>query len=158
MIDPEKNTKQGREKNNKNLFLKEMKEKFVEEPPSIYSVSTPEGLEPCPPENERVKSIKKVKNSRGIAADKPMRSHIRSIYPHDLSRELVTVDRSGRLVLPKKIRNLFDANRFEVKVMENHIELVPVKPIRSLLGILPDLNLEAIYRDHDREVAEEDEE
>ena len=34
---------------------------------------------------------------------------------------------------------------------------VPVEPLKSLLGSLPDIDLEEIYRDHDREVDEEDE-
>lgn len=74
------------------------------------------------------------------------------------SGQVVTIDATGRMVLPKKIREHYGADRFEVREIKGHIELVPVKPIRSLLGILPDLDLEAIYRDHDSEVAEEDEE
>lgn len=69
---------------------------------------------------------------------------------------VVTVDATGRMVLPKKIRNHYEANRFVVREAEGHIELIPVKPLSSLLGILPDLDIEAIYRDHDREVEEED--
>ena len=74
------------------------------------------------------------------------------------SGPVVTIDTTGRMVIPKKIREHYGANRFVVRETQGHIELIPVKPIRSLLGILPDLDLEAIYRDHDREVAEEDEE
>ncbi|MCX6691098.1 MAG: hypothetical protein NTW33_03360 [Methanoregula sp.] len=33
-----------------------------------------------------------------------------------------------------------------------------VKPLRSLLGALPDLDMKKIYEDHDREVEREDEE
>jgi len=69
---------------------------------------------------------------------------------------VITVDATGRMVLPKKIRDHYPANRFEVREAEGHIELIPVKPLSSLLGILPDLDIEVIYRDHDREVAEED--
>ena len=71
---------------------------------------------------------------------------------------VVTIDATGRMVLPKKIREHYGADRFVVRETQGHIELVPVKPIRSLFGILPDLDLKAIYRDHDREVAKEDEE
>jgi len=71
---------------------------------------------------------------------------------------VVTIDATGRMVLPKKIREHYGADRFVVRETEKHIELVPVRPISSLLGILPDLDLKAIYRDHDREVAKEDEE
>jgi AbrB family looped-hinge helix DNA binding protein len=74
------------------------------------------------------------------------------------SGPVVTIDTTGRMVLPKKIREHYGADRFVVRETQGHIELIPVKPISSLLGILPDLDLKAIYRDHDREVAEEDEE
>ena len=69
---------------------------------------------------------------------------------------VITVDATGRMVLPKKIRDRFESNRFTVREAGGHIELIPVKPLRSLLGIFPDLDIEAIYRDHDREVAGED--
>ena len=71
---------------------------------------------------------------------------------------VITVDATGRMVLPKKIRERFESNRFKVQEAEGHIELIPVKPLSSLLGIFPDLDMEAIYRDHDREVAEENKE
>jgi len=69
---------------------------------------------------------------------------------------VITVDATGRMVLPKKIRDRFESNRFRVRETEGHIELIPVKPLSSLFGIFPDLDIEAIYRDHDREVEEED--
>ena len=69
---------------------------------------------------------------------------------------VITVDAVGRMVLPKKIRDHYPVNRFEVREAKGHIELVPVKPLRSLLGILPDLDIDEVYRDHDREVARED--
>lgn len=72
------------------------------------------------------------------------------------SGPVISVDAVGRMVLPKKIRNHYPSNRFEVREVRGHIELVPVKPLRSLLGILPDLDIEEIYCDHDREVARED--
>ena len=69
---------------------------------------------------------------------------------------VITIDATGRMVLPKKIRDRFESNRFKVREAEGHIELIPVKPLSSLFGILPDLDIEAIYRDHDREIDEED--
>ena len=69
---------------------------------------------------------------------------------------VVSVDSTGRMVLPKKIREHYDATRFRVRETEGHIELIPIPPLSSLLGILPDIDLEALYRDHDREVEEED--
>jgi bifunctional DNA-binding transcriptional regulator/antitoxin component of YhaV-PrlF toxin-antitoxin module len=69
---------------------------------------------------------------------------------------VITVDATGRMVLPKKIRERFESNKYTVREAGGHIELIPVKPLSSLLGIFPDLDIEAIYRDHDREVEEED--
>lgn len=73
------------------------------------------------------------------------------------SGPVVTIDTTGRMVLPKKIREHYGADRFVVRETEGHIELVPVKPISSLLGVLPDLDMDSVYRDHDREAAKEDE-
>jgi bifunctional DNA-binding transcriptional regulator/antitoxin component of YhaV-PrlF toxin-antitoxin module len=69
---------------------------------------------------------------------------------------VITIDATGRMVLPKKIRDRFGSNCFRVRETRGHIELIPVKPLSSLLGILPDIDLEAVYRDHDRDVEEED--
>jgi len=69
---------------------------------------------------------------------------------------VITVDATGRMVLPKKIRDRFESTRFEVRETKGHIELIPIKPLSSLFGIFPDLDIKAIYRDHDREVEEED--
>ncbi|MDD4136935.1 MAG: hypothetical protein PHT99_03455, partial [Methanoregula sp.] len=69
---------------------------------------------------------------------------------------ILAIDATGPMVLPKKIRDHYEANRFVVREAEGHIELGPVKPLHTLFGILPDIDLEAIYRDHDREVEEED--
>jgi bifunctional DNA-binding transcriptional regulator/antitoxin component of YhaV-PrlF toxin-antitoxin module len=69
---------------------------------------------------------------------------------------IIAVDATGRMVLPKKIRDNFAVNKFEVRATKGHIELIPVKSLRSLLGALPDLDVENLYREHDREVDEED--
>jgi len=66
------------------------------------------------------------------------------------------VDATGRMVLPKKIRDHFNTKRFEVRAKEGHIELIPVKPLESLFGILPEIDMKKIYQEHDHEVAEED--
>ena len=138
------------------LFLKAMKTKFAEDPQAMSTVFERKGLEQSPRKVEFMKAGKKAEMDRGIVAYEPMRSHTRSNSHEDHSRELVTIDHSGRLVLPKKIRNLFDANRFEVKATENHIELIPIKPLHTLFGILPEIDMEKIYWEHDLEVEEED--
>jgi AbrB family looped-hinge helix DNA binding protein len=72
------------------------------------------------------------------------------------TRSFITIDSTGRMVLPKKIRERFESNRFEVREVKGHIELIPVKPLTSLFGILPDIDLKKLYREHDQEVEEED--
>ena len=69
---------------------------------------------------------------------------------------VIVVDATGRMVLPKKIRDHFNTKRFEVRAKEGHIELIPVKPLESLFGILPEIDMKKIYQEHDHEVAEED--
>ncbi len=70
---------------------------------------------------------------------------------------VISIDATGRLVLPKKIRDHYHATKFEVRETKGRIELIPLKPLSSLFGIFPDLDIEALYREHDREVEEEDE-
>ena len=51
--------------------------------------------------------------------------------------ENVTVDKSGRLVIPKKVRDEFDTNVFSVEVEKNSIVLRPKKGLRGLFGKFP---------------------
>lgn len=96
------------------------------------------------------KSSRSGKKKKYTGVYEPMAEYLQDTGP------VITVDTTGRMVLPKKIRDHYTVNRFEVRETKGHIELIPVKPLSSLLGIFPDLDIEAIYRDHDREVAEED--
>lgn len=97
---------------------------------------------------QKIRRSAKPKKATGV--HEPVAEYLLDTSP------VITVDATGRMVLPKKIRDRFESNRFRVRETEGHIELIPVKPLSSLLGIFPDLDLEAIYRDHDREVEEED--
>jgi len=72
------------------------------------------------------------------------------------SGPVIVVDATGRMVLPKKIRDHFNAKRFEVLEKEGHIELIPIKPLDTLFGILPKTNIGKLYQEHDRECEEED--
>jgi AbrB family looped-hinge helix DNA binding protein len=128
----------------------------VEEPQSTYATFPQGSLDPSPQKAGTARSGKKVRRNRGkaIAGSKHLQTGISPL--HDLARELVTIDRSGRMVVPKKIRDRFDANRFEVRATEDRIELIPIEPLSSLLGALPDIDLEKIYREHDQEVDDED--
>jgi AbrB family looped-hinge helix DNA binding protein len=128
----------------------------VEEPQSTYAMFPEGSLDPSPQKAGTARSGKNVRRNRGkaIAGSKHLQTGISPL--RDLARELVTIDRSGRMVVPKKIRDRFDANRFEVRATEDRIELIPIEPLSSLLGALPDIDLEKIYREHDQEVDDED--
>jgi AbrB family looped-hinge helix DNA binding protein len=97
---------------------------------------------------QKTRHAGKLKKTSGVK--EPLADYLPDTSP------VINVDATGRMVLPKKIRDRFESNRFKVRETEGHIELIPVKPLSSLFGILPDLDIEAIYRDHDREVEEED--
>lgn len=97
---------------------------------------------------QKTRHAGKLKKTAGVS--EPLAEYLPDTGP------VITVDATGRMVLPKKIRDRFESNRFRVRETEGHIELIPVKPLSSLLGIFPDLDIEAVYRDHDREVEEED--
>ena len=97
---------------------------------------------------QKIQKPGRIKKNSGVS--EPVAGYLTDTGP------VVSVDSTGRMVLPKKIREHYDATRFRVREMEGHIELIPVPPLSSLLGILPGINLEALYRDHDREVEAED--
>ena len=60
--------------------------------------------------------------------------------------EEVVVDKAGRMVLPKKVRDEFDTKVFEVTVEKKKIILKPKKGLADLFGSLPDLDTKAFYR------------
>lgn len=64
---------------------------------------------------------------------------------------VITMDKSGRIVLPASIRKRFKTSRFEFRIMEDKIELKPVIPLESLFGALPDIDIEKIRREHEDE-------
>lgn len=90
------------------------------------------------------------KSRKATRVREPVAEYLKDTGP------VVTIDATGRMVLPKKIREHYDATRFKVREAEGRIELIPIKPLSSLLGIFPGIDLKALYRDHDREVEEED--
>lgn len=69
--------------------------------------------------------------------------------------EIITMDRSGRILLPKKVRTAFHTNCFEILANDDRIELRPVTPIQGLFGVLPDLDVDRIREEHECEVARE---
>lgn len=69
--------------------------------------------------------------------------------------ENVTVDKSGRLVIPKKVRESFDTNVFSVQVEKNAIVLRPKTGLRGLFGAFPDLDMEEFKKWKKEEVERE---
>ncbi len=69
--------------------------------------------------------------------------------------EIIKMDRSGRILLPKKVRSTFRTNCFEILANNDRIELRPVTPIQGLFGVLPDLDIDRIREEHDGEFSRE---
>lgn len=65
--------------------------------------------------------------------------------------EIVSMDKNGRVVIPGKIRKRYQSRRFALEADENSIHLTPIKPLESLLGAVPDLDLKKIYQEHEEE-------
>ncbi len=64
----------------------------------------------------------------------------------------ITINKSGRTVLPMRIRKRLETSRFGLKVPENEIELMPANSLESLFGAFPDLDVERIRREHEDEI------
>jgi bifunctional DNA-binding transcriptional regulator/antitoxin component of YhaV-PrlF toxin-antitoxin module len=99
---------------------------------------------------------RKIPKGRELPQENSVRENGVQYSIRNLPREMITIDRSGRFVLPKKIRNYFATSRFEVAVNKGKIELIPVKPLRTLLGALPDIDIDAIRQEHEEEIERED--
>ena len=63
----------------------------------------------------------------------------------------VTMDKSGRIVIPLRIRQKFNTNRFELNADDDKIELTPIKPLESLFGKVPELDIGKIKKEHKEE-------
>ena len=64
-------------------------------------------------------------------------------------KNILTVDQNGRVVIPMKVRKIFNTNKFEIHVCDDKIELIPVKSIGTLFGTLPGLKTDS--NENDRE-------
>ena len=73
------------------------------------------------------------------------------VDPYSGMNDVVQMDESGRIVIPRKIRRRFATRTFTVRADDATIELVPIQPLASLYGKLPDLDLERIRKEHDDE-------
>ncbi len=64
----------------------------------------------------------------------------------------VKLDKSSRLVLPKKIRETVNATEFNISVDDDKkIIFIPVKTTDEMFGSMPDLNLASFYAEHKKE-------
>lgn len=69
----------------------------------------------------------------------------------------VEVDKQGRLVLPKKMREEMGTSRFDAEIKENKMVFVPVREATELFGILKSTGVdlkkftENFRRNHERE-------
>ncbi len=68
----------------------------------------------------------------------------------------IVLDKSGRAVFPKEIREKFDTNVFEVIAGEKKITLKPKKGLLSLFGKFPELDNDEFLREKKEEIARED--
>ncbi len=65
------------------------------------------------------------------------------------------MDKSGRAVFPKEIREQFGTNIFEVKAMKNEIVLKPKDNLASWFGKVPNIDVEGFRRERKKEMARE---
>lgn len=69
---------------------------------------------------------------------------------------IIKIDKAGRIVIPAKVRRRFKTDKFELKAGEGKVELIPVKPVESLFGSVPELDLSKIKKEHKEEVENEE--
>lgn len=69
--------------------------------------------------------------------------------------DIVTLDRHGRMVIPKPVRERFKTEKFELGIKGGKIVLKPVKGLDQLFGSLPELDLKRIRKEHEEEAKDE---
>ncbi len=60
----------------------------------------------------------------------------------------VKIDKFGKIFLPKRIRRKLTAEKFEVRVEEGVIELIPVKSPLELFGTLKSIDMSVLDEIH----------
>lgn len=63
--------------------------------------------------------------------------------------EIIFIDKNGRLIIPGRIRKQYQTRKFTLEANENRIQLIPVKSLGSLVGTIPELDLDRIYQEHE---------
>lgn len=69
---------------------------------------------------------------------------------------IIKIDQAGRIIIPAKVRRRFKTDKFELKASENKVELIPIKPVESLFGSVPELDLSKIRKEHREDVENEE--
>ncbi|MEK6954984.1 MAG: AbrB family transcriptional regulator [Candidatus Micrarchaeota archaeon] len=64
---------------------------------------------------------------------------------------IVAFDDLGRLLIPKKVREMFNARKFKLESSVDEIVLRPIKTIDDLFGTLPKLSTKGLKEDHEDE-------
>ncbi|MBI2446192.1 AbrB/MazE/SpoVT family DNA-binding domain-containing protein [Candidatus Micrarchaeota archaeon] len=67
----------------------------------------------------------------------------------------VVLDKSGRVVLPKEIREKFGTNVFEITLEENKIILKPKEGLLSWYGKVPQIDVEGFRKEKKKEIGRE---
>lgn len=67
----------------------------------------------------------------------------------------IVLDKSGRAVFPKEIRDQFETNVFEISVLENEIILKPKEGLLSWYGKVPNIDVEGFRKEKKKEIARE---
>jgi bifunctional DNA-binding transcriptional regulator/antitoxin component of YhaV-PrlF toxin-antitoxin module len=67
----------------------------------------------------------------------------------------ITLDKAGRVVFPKKFREKFDTNVFEVIEKNNGLLLKPKATLLSWAGKVPDIDVKGWHKERKKEIARE---
>lgn len=68
---------------------------------------------------------------------------------------VVSFDNVGRLLLPKKVRQMFSARKFAVQIADDQITLKPIRSWDDLVGIAPNARIETLMKMREEEAKNE---
>ncbi len=63
----------------------------------------------------------------------------------------VRIDKSGRILLPKKVRDEIGSESFSLEVEKEKLVLRRIKGIEEMRGSMPSLTFEVWKREHEKE-------
>ncbi len=67
----------------------------------------------------------------------------------------IVLDKSGRVVLPKEVREKFDTNVFEIVAEEDRIILKPREGLLSWYGKVPNIDVQGFRKEKKKEIVNE---